>query len=100
MLSDLSVINRPPNLKQLPDFVTKIKVDKGFMDTFIKGKNALPDVDNFTVISNSNNVDLVIGYSEISTNRVTIPVTTSEHQECDNISFNAIILVLLLRISF
>tara|TARA_Y100001963_G_C6716574_1_gene416933 strand:- start:248 stop:979 length:732 start_codon:yes stop_codon:yes gene_type:complete len=89
MLSDLSVINRPPNLKQLPDFVTKIKVDKGFMDTFIKGKNALPDVDNFTVVSNSNNVDLVIGYSEISTNRVTIPVTTTEHQECENISFNA-----------
>ena len=31
MLSDLSVINTPPNLKSIPDFEVKIKVDKSFM---------------------------------------------------------------------
>ena len=70
MLSDTSVINKPPNLKELPDFDIKVKVDKQFMDTFVKGKNALPDVDSFTVITDDSNVNLVIGYSSINTNRI------------------------------
>ena len=89
MLSDTSVINKPPNLKELPNFDIKVKVDKQFMDTFVKGKNALPDVDSFTVITDDSNVNLVIGYSSINTNRVTIPVQTTEHSNVDKISFSA-----------
>ena len=63
MLSDLNVINTPPNLKQLPDFECKIKVDGKFMETFIKGKNALAEVDTFTVINEKGSMQLVIGYS-------------------------------------
>ena len=32
---------------------------------------------------------MVIGYSSVNTNRVTIPVTTSECSNIDNVSFNA-----------
>ena len=32
---------------------------------------------------------LVIGYSSINTNRVTIPVETTEHSNIENVSFNA-----------
>ena len=32
---------------------------------------------------------LVIGYSSINTNRVTIPVETTVHEKIDNVSFNA-----------
>ena len=52
MLSDLSVISSPPNLKSIPDFEVKIKVDKSFMQKFIAGKGALADTDNFTVLTN------------------------------------------------
>ena len=38
MLSDLSVISSPPNLKSIPDFEVKIKVDKSFMSKFIAGQ--------------------------------------------------------------
>ena len=38
MLSDKSVINQPPPLKQLPDFQVKIKVDRQFITRFISGK--------------------------------------------------------------
>ena len=89
MLSDLSVINQPPNLKQLPKFNIKIKIDKDFMDRFIKSKNALTEVDTFTVLSEGGKVSIVIGYSAINTNRVTIPVEVDASTDCDPISFSA-----------
>jgi len=89
MLSDLSVIGVPPNLKSVPDFEVKIKVDKSFMTKFVAGKGALTDTDNFTVLTNDDGVKVVIGYAEINTNRVTLPVETESYEVVDNISFNA-----------
>ena len=89
MLSDLSVISSPPNLKSIPDFEVKIKVDKSFMSKFIAGKGALTDTDNFTVITDDEGVKIVIGYAEINTNRVTLPVETESYDKIDNVSFNA-----------
>jgi hypothetical protein len=89
MLSDLSVISSPPNLKSIPDFEVKIKVDKTFMSKFIAGKGALADTDNFTVITDDDGVKVVIGYAEINTNRVTLPVETESYDKIENVSFNA-----------
>ena len=89
MLSDKSVINQPPPLKGIPEFQLKIKVDTNFIQRFMSGKSALPDTDTFTVITNDDGVKLVIGYSSINTNRVTIPVETETHEDIDNVSFNA-----------
>ena len=89
MLSDLSVINTPPNMKSIPDFEVKIKVDKSFMSKFVAGKGALADTDNFTVLTNDDGVKVVIGYAEINTNRVTLPVETESYEVIDNVSFNA-----------
>ena len=89
MLSDKSVINQPPPLKELPNFQLKIKVDTNFITRFIGGKSALPDTDTFTVITSNDGVKLVIGYSSINTNRVTIPVETEIYEDIDKVSFNA-----------
>ena len=89
MLSDKSVINQPPPLKQLPDFQVQIKVDSNFITRFIGGKSALPDTDTFTVITSNDGVKLVIGYSSINTNRVTIPVETETYEDIEKVSFNA-----------
>jgi len=89
MLSDLSVISSPPNLKSIPDFEVKIKVGKTFMNKFIAGKGALADTDNFTVITDDAGVKVVIGYAEINTNRVTLPVETESYDKIENVSFNA-----------
>ena len=89
MLSDKSVINQPPPLKGIPEFQLKIKVDSNFITRFIGGKSALPDTDTFTVITSDDGVKLVIGYSSINTNRVTIPVETETYEDIDNVSFNA-----------
>jgi len=89
MLSDLSVINQPPALKQLPEFQVKIKVNTKFITKFISGKGALPDTDTFTVITDDDSVKVVIGYSAINTNRVTIPVETETFEDINKVSFNA-----------
>ena len=89
MLSDLSVINNPPSLKDLPEFGLRVKVDNTFIQKFIAGKSALSDTDSFTVITDNDVVKLVIGYSKINTNRVTIPVKTETYVDMKKVSFNA-----------
>jgi len=91
VLSDLSVIPDPPALKRLPDFQTKVKLDTKFIDTFIKGKSALADVDMFTFVNDKKSGDLtaVIGYSSTNTNRVTIPVETTTNGLTEPVTFNA-----------
>ena len=89
VLSDLSVIADPPALKRLPEFGTQIKLDNNFINTFIKGKGALSDVDTFTIVNGTNGVEVVIGYSSTNTNRVNIPVDTTTNDLTDPITFNA-----------
>ena len=90
MLSDLSVIPTPPPMKNLPDkFELKLDVTRYFINTFINGKSALPDSDSFTILCTGGKVNVVIGYSSIASNRVTIPIETSEYEDIEPISFNA-----------
>lgn len=89
MLSDLSVINQAPNMKSVPDFELKIKVDRSFMTKFISGVSALPDAGNFTVISSDDDCKIVIGYAEMNTNRVTIPVETEQLSKIENVAFSS-----------
>ena len=88
MLSDLSVITTPPQLKQIPEIELLLNVDKTFVSKFISGKGALPDTDSFTSVS-GDNPEVVIGYSSIATNRVAVPVENQTDNTIDNISFNA-----------
>jgi hypothetical protein len=68
---------------------TKIKLDRSFIDTFIKGKGALSGVDTFTVVKTDEGCQVVIGYSSTNTNRVNIP-TESESCDIDTpVTFNA-----------
>ena len=89
VLSDLSVISDPPSLKRLPEFETKIKLDSNFINTFIKGKSALSDVDMFSFINKDGGVVAVIGYASTNTNRINIPVDASSNGLTEPITFNA-----------
>ena len=90
VLSDLSVIAEPPALKKLPEFDTQIKLDNHFIETFIKGKGALSDVDSFTILTNKEgNLEVIIGYSSMNTNRINIPVESVTNNLSESISFNA-----------
>ena len=90
MLSDLSVIPTPPPLKNLPDeWDLDLKVDRQFISTFIAGNGALNENDTFSVIAQDGEVNIVIGFSNVGTNRVTIPVKVNTFKEIPPVSFNA-----------
>jgi hypothetical protein len=89
MLSDPSIINEPPQLQNIPNFELSINMTPSVINKFISGKSALQDTTTFTVITDETLTKLVIGYSSVNTNRVTIPVVTSEFSSIDNVSFNA-----------
>ena len=88
-LSDLSIIPKSQQLKTLPKFGTEIKIDNKFIDTFIKGKMALPDSTTFSILSNKDVPMVVMGYAITNTNRVNIPVETLTWDIDEPITFNA-----------
>ena len=93
MLADLSVIPNVPDLKQLPEFDTEIKLDSNFITKFIKAKGALADENNFTFTckdGQNGSGQIILGYSNINTNRINIDVDcTCSKDSVEPISFSA-----------
>ncbi len=91
VLAKPEVIPDVPDLKKLPDFDLEIKLDERFLTTFVKGKNALPDVETFTVITEGGNTNVILGYSsKINTNRVSFKVELDKGDGLDDeINFSA-----------
>lgn len=89
MLADLSVIPNVPDLKQTPDFNVKIDLDEGFITKFIRAKGALPDENTFTLVCTDGKTQIVLGHSNINTNRITIDVDAECEGDIDPISFSA-----------
>ncbi len=89
VLADSAVIPAAPDLKQLPAFDIEIKLDQKVMNTFLKAKGALSDVETFTVISDGNNAQIILGYSDMNTNRITLDVETTKNTNITPINFSA-----------
>jgi hypothetical protein len=89
MLADLSVIPNVPDLKKLPDFNIKIKLDENFISKFIRAKSALADENNFTFVVKNGKAQIVLGHSNINTNRISIDVEGEVEGDVEPISFSA-----------
>lgn len=89
MLADLSVIPSVPDLKKLPEFNIVIKLDDKFISRFISAKSALPDENNFTFVNKDGKSQIILGYSNINTNRISIDVDCECEGDVDPISFSA-----------
>ena len=46
------------------------------------------DTESFTIVTKNDKVELVIGFSNVVSNRVTIPVEVENYVELEPISFN------------
>jgi hypothetical protein len=88
-LADLGVIPPVPDLKTLPDFGISIDMASNMIDKFIKAKGALSDVDTFTIFTEGGDLKMAIGYSSISTNRVTFTAQKDYAETVKPISFSA-----------
>jgi hypothetical protein len=88
-LADLAVIPSVPDLKKLPDFNVNIAFDGKFIEKFIKAKNALSEVDTFTVLTENSELKIVLGYSNVNSNRIVFSVDKNYTEEIKPISFSA-----------
>jgi hypothetical protein len=77
MLADLSLIPSVPDFKKLPDFDISVKLDSAFINKFIKSKSALSDENRFTFVCEGGKGQIILGHSDVNTNRIAISV------ECD-----------------
>jgi hypothetical protein len=91
VLSDASVIPPVPNLNKQPPIDFTISLDEKFVNTFVKAKSALSEVDTFAVMSTGedNTASVVIGHSKLNTNRITVTATTDVAVKMTPISFSA-----------
>jgi hypothetical protein len=89
VLADAAVIPNAPDLKQLPNFEVEIQLDQKFINTFLKAKGALSDVETFTVLSDGTTASIVLGYSDMNTNRITLDVDTTHNAKINPINFSA-----------
>ena len=89
MLADLSVIPVVPDLKQMPPFNADITLDDEFTSKFIKSKGALTESDTFTFSCIGGKGEVVLGYSTINTNRISISVDCKCDGDVEPIQFSA-----------
>jgi hypothetical protein len=91
VLADSTVIPAVPELKKLPPMDFTIVLDDKFINTFVKAKGALNDVETFAVMSSGDNntAEVVIGHSSNNTNRISITVETDVAAKMSPISFSA-----------
>ena len=92
MLADLSVIPSAPKVKEIKAYDVEIPIDDAFIDKFTRAKNALSEVNTFTLLTNKKDkLELVIGYSNIASNRIKIDVNAVSGKDklAAPISFNA-----------
>jgi len=89
VLAALGVIPDVPELKNIPEFDTLINIDSQFINSFIRGKGALSDVEHFSIQPADGGVEFVIGFSDINSNRISIKVQSGAVKLTEPIVFNA-----------
>ena len=89
MLAAPSVIPAVPDLKALPKFNSTITLNDEFINKFIKSKGALADADTFTFTCKDNKGEIILGYSSINSNRISISVDCTCESDIEPIQFSA-----------
>lgn len=89
MLAAASVIPAVPDLKALPKFDAEITLNDDFINKFVKSKGALADADTFTFMCKGGKGEIVLGYSSINSNRISISVDCKCKEDIEPIAFSA-----------
>ena len=89
MLAAPSVIPAVPDLKALPPFNVEVTLNDEFVNKFIKSKGALSDADTFTFTCKDGKGEIILGYSSINSNRISITVDCKCDGDVQPIAFSA-----------
>lgn len=87
----LDVIPKVPDLQNEPEYQTSIKLTEEFISKFIKAQKAVDSL-NFTLQKEKDQINIILGYSENNTNRISFNVETINDEDdlSTTISFSAI----------
>lgn len=93
MLADLSVIPSAPSGVNPGKADLEVLLDEDFVERYIRAKNALAEVNNFTFLTNpkTSRVEMIIGHSSINSNRIRLELKTTPGLDtpAKMVSFNA-----------
>ena len=89
VLAATGVIPDVPELKNEPEYKTLVNIDSQFINSFIRGKGALADVETFAITPVDGGLEFTIGYSDINSNRISIKVQSGTVSITDSVVFNA-----------
>jgi hypothetical protein len=91
VLADASIIPPVPAVVKLPPFDFTITLDEKFINTFIRAKSAINEVDTFAITSdgNENTASVIIGHSKQNTNRITVTANTNKAVKMSPVVFSA-----------
>ena len=83
------VIPDVPELKNEPEYKTLVNIDSQFINSFIRGKGALADVETFAITPVDGGLEFTIGYSDINSNRISNKVQSGAVSLTEPVVFNA-----------
>lgn len=93
MTAELSVIPKSSSLKKTPPYEVEIELTKDFTSKFKSAKDALSDEEKLTFLmgKKSKKLQMVLGYSSINSNRITLDVPALDGKDSikTELSFNA-----------
>ena len=88
VLADPAIIPPAAKPKQLPTFEVEIPINGEFITKFIKSKAAVNSL-GFAVKTVGEEVDIIIGYSELNTNRISFKTSCTSTKDIGPILFSA-----------
>ncbi len=89
ILSDPAIIPKSATSKKMPDWNVEMDLSSAFIDTYIKSKNALSETTSFAVQASDEEAEIIIGYSDKNTNRISWKEKSTVNEELLPIMFNA-----------
>ena len=93
MTAELSVIPKSSSLRKTPPYEVEIELTKDFTSKFKSAKDALSDEEKLTFLmgKKSKKLQMVLGYSSINSNRITLDVPALDGKDSikTELSFNA-----------
>ena len=89
VLAAIGVIPDVPELKNVPEFNTLVNIDSQFINSFIRGKSALADIETFVIKPIDGGLEFIIGYTDINSNRISIKTQSGAVALTESVVFNA-----------
>ena len=89
VISDPEVIPKAAKLKKLPPFEIEIDINAEFVGKFIKSRNAISDSTSFAVKNIGDELEIIVGYSDINTNRISFKTACKATADIGPLLFSA-----------